>query len=229
MSGLVLSLFPGMDVLGLGFEREGFCVVQGPDVIFGRDVREFHPPAGVFAGVIGGPPCQCFSPIGNVNRARYGDDCVMPDLIPEFRRIIVEADPVWWVMENNIHAYGPFDDGWEESHMVYLDTAWLGEKQNRRRAFWSNLQLPVGVPALVSPDAGSEHTVTSKGGVDWKGSRAKRTPRTLADDLELQGLPPDFLDEAPYTMQAKRKLVGNAVPLPMAVAIAKAVKEAISQ
>jgi site-specific DNA-cytosine methylase len=51
--------------------------------------------------------------------------------------------------------------------------------------------------------------------------------RKLGEMLELQGLPPDFLDEAPFTMHAKRKLVGNAVPLPMARAIAKAVKEAI--
>lgn len=36
---LVLSLFPGADLLGMAFEQEGFCVVQGPDVIFGRDVR----------------------------------------------------------------------------------------------------------------------------------------------------------------------------------------------
>lgn len=27
----VLSLFPGIDVLGLGFEHEGFVVVRGPD------------------------------------------------------------------------------------------------------------------------------------------------------------------------------------------------------
>jgi hypothetical protein len=34
MNGLVLSLFPGIDLLGHGFELEGFCVVRGPDVIY---------------------------------------------------------------------------------------------------------------------------------------------------------------------------------------------------
>ena len=41
----VLSLFPGIDVLGLGFEQEGFIVVRGPDPLWGslHDVRRFHP------------------------------------------------------------------------------------------------------------------------------------------------------------------------------------------
>ena len=30
---LVLSLFPGIDLLGRGFEAEGFCVVRGPDLL----------------------------------------------------------------------------------------------------------------------------------------------------------------------------------------------------
>lgn len=47
---LVLSLFPGIDLLGAAFELEGFTVVRGPDPIFGGDVRAFHPPTGVSAG-----------------------------------------------------------------------------------------------------------------------------------------------------------------------------------
>ncbi len=55
---LILSLFPGIDLLGRAFEETGFCVVRGPDLITGGDIRSFHPPAKQFAGVIGGPPCQ---------------------------------------------------------------------------------------------------------------------------------------------------------------------------
>lgn len=33
---LVLSVCPGLDVLGMGFEVEGFCVVRGGDPIFGQ-------------------------------------------------------------------------------------------------------------------------------------------------------------------------------------------------
>ena len=57
----MLSLFPGLGVLGKAFEKAGWCVVRGPDVIWGGDVRDFNPPPGHFHGVIGGPPCQSFS------------------------------------------------------------------------------------------------------------------------------------------------------------------------
>jgi DNA (cytosine-5)-methyltransferase 1 len=53
---LVLSLFPGIGLLDMAFELEGFCVVRGPDLCCGggRDIKNFHPPAGRFDGVIGG-------------------------------------------------------------------------------------------------------------------------------------------------------------------------------
>ena len=44
--------------------------------------------------------------------------------------------------------------------------------------------------------------------------------------LELQGLPKDLFEHSPLTVQGKRKFVGNAVSLPMARAVAKAVKGA---
>lgn len=42
MQQLVLSLFPGIDLLGRGFEAEGFYVVRGPDLIYGGDIRAFQ-------------------------------------------------------------------------------------------------------------------------------------------------------------------------------------------
>lgn len=61
MSELVLSVYPGVGLLDRGFEEEGYCVVRGPDILWGGDNRRFHPPPGRFDGVIGGPPCQAFS------------------------------------------------------------------------------------------------------------------------------------------------------------------------
>lgn len=219
MSGLVLSLFPGARFFDRAFELEGFCVVAGPDVLFGGDVRDFHPPTGRFDGIIGGPPCQSFSPIGNVNRARYGDDSVMPDLIPEFYRVLNEAAPNWYVMENSPHAHG-------RDFKYTLDNAWLGERQARRRCFWSNLELSIEVPCFGHPNP--ERTVTSKQSVDWRGSRAKEPTRTLEDMLDLQGYPRDYFGEhSPFTMQARRKMVGNGVAMPTGRAIARAVKRAL--
>jgi DNA (cytosine-5)-methyltransferase 1 len=219
---LVLSCFPGIGLLDRAFEEEGFCVVRGPDLLWGGDIRTFHPPAGRFEGVIGGPPCQSFSPIGNVNKARWGEDSVMQDMIPEFARVISEARPAWWVMENSPRAYAPFP----AAHRVDLDTAWLGEAQRRRRAFWSNLRLHLDVPALVGVLAGSERTVCSKT-VDNNGSRAREGERSLSEMLELQGAPAALFEHSPFTLQAKRKMVGNGVPLPMGRAVARAVKKAM--
>jgi DNA (cytosine-5)-methyltransferase 1 len=68
LNQLVLSLFPGIGLLDMAFEAEGFCVVRGPDVLWGGDIRNFHPPRCRFDGVIGGPPCQAFSRLAHMVR-----------------------------------------------------------------------------------------------------------------------------------------------------------------
>ncbi len=80
MSQLVLSLFPGIGLLDMAFEEEGFCIVRGPDVLWGGDIRRFHPPAGQVDGVIGGPPCQRWSRLANIVRAVHGEDSVAPGI-----------------------------------------------------------------------------------------------------------------------------------------------------
>lgn len=40
---LVLSLFSGVGLLDRAFEEEWFTIVRGPDVLWGGDVRSFHP------------------------------------------------------------------------------------------------------------------------------------------------------------------------------------------
>jgi hypothetical protein len=55
-SSLVLSLFPGVGLLDRAFEDEGLCLVRGPDLLWGGDVRRFRPPAGCWWGVIGYVP-----------------------------------------------------------------------------------------------------------------------------------------------------------------------------
>lgn len=102
---LVLSLFPGIGLLDRAFEEEGFCVVRGPDVLWGGDVRCFHPPSGVFDGIIGGPPCQVFSRLRHLNPLAGQNT---GNLIPEFERCVVEASPRWFLMENVPDAPCPF-------------------------------------------------------------------------------------------------------------------------
>jgi hypothetical protein len=45
--------------------------------------------------------------------------------------------------------------------------------------------------------------------------------------LRAQGLPLDFLDDCPLTLEGKRHAIGNGVPLAMGRAVARAVRVAL--
>lgn len=242
---LVLSLFPGIGLLDSAFEAEGFCVVRGPDVLWGGDIKQFHPPGAVFDGVIGGPPCQVFSQFRHINPLagqRHGN------LIPEFERVVSEALPTWFVMENVPGAPEASVDGYGVSSQI-LDNRWLGEVQQRKRriSFGVSRSVPRRLALDVALFESIEYSQSVNSGARSVGvklggsGKVKRTyapnggrhtsgqgPRTtVADMLELQGAPRDLLDESPFTESGKRQIVGNGVPLPMGRAIARAVKRAM--
>jgi DNA (cytosine-5)-methyltransferase 1 len=225
MSGLVLSLFPGIGLLDMAFEEAGFCVVRGPDLLWGGDVRRFHPPAGRFDGVIGGPPCKWWSSASNIAKARGQN--VQPDMIPEFVRCIEEARPTWFIMENVPRAPIPRVPGYQVCvHMV--DANWFGADQRRIRRFTfgtpDGVKLPLVSEALHSVP---KHLTVTTRGQQWDALRQRpRSTASLAtfrDALEAQGLPQDFLADAPFTSRGKWEVVGNGVPLAMGRAVARAV------
>jgi DNA (cytosine-5)-methyltransferase 1 len=240
VSGLVLSLFPGIGLLDMAFEEEGFCVVRGPDVLWGGDIRRFCPPAGKFDGVIGGPPCQAFSRLRFVNPKagqKHGN------LIPEYERVVSEAEPSWFLMENVEDAPIPEVDGYEV-WAGFIRDIWVGGVTNRLRRFSfgtrDGRELPVDTLALHSQEP--EPAAYANGGgravpVALGGSGKVKSTRLrdigyndsngLARALRVQGLPPDFLSEAPFTVAGKNKVVGNGVPLPMGRAVARAVRRAM--
>lgn len=210
---LVLSIFPGIDLLGRAFEEEGFCVARGPDVLWGGDIRGFHPPGGVFEGVIGGPPCKGESNLAALN-GRQGQT-----LVDEFWRVAQEAEPQWWVMEAVVRHEAP--------HVLVLSPRWLGEKQSRRRYFHSNLDLAAFVDVAIFEDPEFKYAVLAAhgGGV---GSVYRRMAKySLEEACELQGLPADFAASLPFTRDQKYEVIGNAVPMSMGRAVARAVKKAI--
>lgn len=217
---LVLSLFPGIGLLDRAFEEEGFCVVRGPDLLWGGDIKTFSPPAGVFDGVIGGPPCPAFSSAANI--ARAAGKRVKPDLIPEFARIVEEAHPAWWVMENVPSAYAP--PGLDCTEICF-DNRWVGGEQHRMRRFWSNLELDVAFNAL-KPAARHPTAAMSI----WKDGRqyGDHTVRRFREVCEWQELPDGF-ELPPFRVRDAIQAVVNGVPLPMGRAIAKAVKRALGQ
>lgn len=298
MNELVLSLFPGIGMLDRAFEEEGFCVVRGPDLLWGGDIRRFHPPAGHFDGVIGGPPCQAFSPLAYLQKhlgrePRYGN------LIPEFERCVLEAAPAWAVMENVPGAPLPDLGAWYRTHSIILNNRWVAEapeqKRERRLTFaarydqpqtasaWKYLDLclfeapliygvlaghaptpghrarhrpaaPRAVlanpnPVTVKLDRGGRQrpsapfAVTARHGgrMSWQpqapgavtssdgGASARMTRYSIAEALELQGLPADFLADAPFTVDGKRRVIANGVPLPMGRAVAKAIRKSLQE
>lgn len=246
MTQLVLSLFPGIGLLDRAFEEEGFCVVRGPDLLWGGDVKRFFPPAGRFDGIIGGSPCQCFSRL--VHIVRHNGYEVGENLVPEFERVIHEAQPSWWVMENVIEAPVPTVPGYLVDPSV-LDNRHLGEVQSRKHRFSfgtrDGRRLHYETAALVNVDydyrvCASEirRTPVKMTGKDGAGViKDKRTrrgslssrgrARKLPEMLELQGLPRDFFDNSPFTMKGKGEMLGNGVPLFMGRCLARAIKKAI--
>lgn len=243
MTGLVLSLFPGIGLLDMAFEAEGFCIVRGPDLLWGGDIKRFHPPTGKFDGVIGGPPCQIFSRMRHIQPlagAKHGN------LIPEFARVVDEASPDWFIMENVPEAPGPAPVGYSIKNQIVRDV-WVGGETSRERRFTFGAKFGARafqVDTLALHNQQPAHAVMASGGmravpVALGGSgKVKSTRRVQAADakteaafkvgVRLQGLPDDFLADAPFTVAGKIKAVGNGVPLPMGRAIAEAVKAALA-
>jgi DNA (cytosine-5)-methyltransferase 1 len=218
---LVLSLFPGIGLLDMAFELEGFCVVRGPDLLWGGDIRSFHPPAGRFDGVIGGPPCPAFSSAANI--ARAAGKRVKPDLIPEFARVVREAAPAWWLMENVEGAYAPFEPDERPSTVSRLDNRWVGGEQHRVRCFWSDIPLRVETVALEHIDRAPTAAMSI-----WKDGRqyGDHTEKRVREVVRLQGLDEGW-DLPGFTVREKLHALVNGVPLPMGRAIAEAVKRAM--
>ncbi len=241
---VILSLFPGIGLLDMAFELEwpDASIVRGPDLLWGGDIRRFHAVPGRFDGVIGGPPCKPFSKMARIAWAR-GIPPRQPNLIPEFERVVEEAQPEWFLMENVPQAPEPHVSGYLVQS-VLLSPHWMGEEQSRLRRFsfgtrdGRSLDLgpyltPIGVPATP------EHAVTcTTGAIKLNGSRRPKSAaslerikaarrRSIERCCELQGLPSSFLHDAPFTVAGKREVIGNGVPLPMGCAIARAIRRAL--
>jgi DNA (cytosine-5)-methyltransferase 1 len=261
VSVLILSIFPGIDLLGRAFEEvwPEACVVRGPDLVFGGDVKRFHVPPRRFDGIIGGPPCQRWSRLRHL--VEHNGNEVAEDLIPEFERLVQEATPEWFLMENVPDAPAPNVPGYLTQRLMIRD-AWVGGETTRLRAFtWGDTQLGDDVtapkfmrrleidwPALHRPDP--EPTVCASGGArpvpvaiggsgrrevtarhvaTRKGASAMgfKTTAYYRDACRLQGLPDNFLADAPFTIAGKILVVGSGVPMAMGRAVARAVKQAV--
>lgn len=183
-----IDLFAGAGGLSLGFEQAGLSVLLAAESdlinvntykqnfpytpalavdlskIDGKTLLDY---AGLSVGdidvVIGGPPCQGFSMIG----ARRSDD-PRNQLIFDFLRIVGEAQPQYFVMENvpglmkgkmtavfeewitvaNRMGYGIIQPVWQ------LNAAQFGVPQNRIRCFAIGYRLGLPSPQVPKPGDG---------------------------------------------------------------------------
>ncbi|MDX8127749.1 DNA cytosine methyltransferase [Methylomonas sp. BW4-1] len=212
-SQLLLSLFPGIDLLGRGFEEEGFSVVRGPDLLFGGDVRGFHVPAGRFDGVIGGPPCPDFSKARRGEPTGYG-----LAMLAEFVRVVNEARPAWWLLENVPGVPDVVIAGYSHQR-IDINARELGLVQNRQRHFQFGHRDGCLITVPRGPKSRQSHPCCTA-------SEGKRPgKRSWPDFCRLQGLP-GAIELPSLTLAARYRAVGNGVPLPMARALAKAVLSA---
>ena len=208
---LVLSIFPGIDLLGTAFEMEGFHVLRGPDPLWGGDVRDFNPPRGVFEGIIGGPPCQDFSA---ARRSRPTGAGVT--MLQEFIRVVEEAEPLWFLMENTPRVPDVTARGYSMQRF-FLDARECGSVQRRHRRFqFGDLAGKV----LVFPPPTPKRRDAAPCCMATEGTKKDR--RSWEDFCELQGLPRSF-DLPGLGVQAAYRAVGNGVPIPMGRTIARAI------
>lgn len=193
-SPLVLSIFPGIDMLGRAFTEQGCCVVRGPDInIDGGDIRDFNPPAKRFDGVIGGSPCQDFSPL-NRNPSENS-----VNMLREYIRVVAEGEPDWFLFENVLQVPEFEIDGYESQRFV-LDLAWFSEWSRKRTFVFGSRS-----GQLINPIIGVTGQVK---GTAVIGS----DERSFKACCEIQGLPASF-DLPFFSLQGKKQAVANGVPL----------------
>ena len=210
---LVLSLFPGIDLLGRGFEAEGFCIVRGPDLLWGGDIRTFTPPARRFEGIIGGSPCQDFSRLRRTPPTGEG-----LELLAEFVRCVEVAEPDWFVLENVPGVPDVRPIGYTVQRIdLRANECGLSQQHLRHFQFGSR-----DGRVLVMPSR-DRAAVTERCAVASEGNQTRR--RSWAAFCAAQGLPE--LDLGALTLAARYQAVGNGVPFPMARLVARAVRDAV--
>lgn len=238
MKYLVLSLFPGIDLFGYAFHKEGFCVVHGPEIEFGWDVRDWLPIANRFDVVIGGPPCQMFSPaLHGHDNSRHGD------LIPEFVRCVAQARPRVFVHENVEKAPIPVVPGYAYDNRM-LDAWEYGAKQHRKRRFtvgylskWSVVRswpfefeapLPVNMrdPDPFPTVMASEHRFSKKDPEPRKAGRKVGRMLTMDEVKDLMGAP-EWPLMPKMKVRSQYEFLGNGVEVNVGRMIARTIKRGL--
>ena len=125
------------------------CADTGSDTRFYREngynvvlvgseigVENYTPPEGVH-GIIANPVCTEFSTARSNGKARNPDEGMF--LVRECQRIISQAKPEWWVIENP--ARGVLRNYLGEPTYEY-EPWWYGSPWTKRTALWGKFNIP---------------------------------------------------------------------------------------
>lgn len=247
----VLSLFPGIGLLDRAFEESRYAVFRRPDVIWGGDIRRFFPPKGAFDGVIGGPPCQDFSSLRRTEPTGNG-----LEMLEQFRRIVSTVEPEWFLCENVARVPDIEIPGYHIQR-IDVDQKWFCDVSRLRHIQFGSrsgrllhIDRQVGhAAAAARHEADSRDLLAASGervlfagefetpgdlvGADEpgrviEGAALASDNRPFEELCRLQGLPEGF-DLPGMKVEAKKRAVGNGVPLPMGLALARAVTTAYAR
>ncbi|MBL1294484.1 MAG: DNA cytosine methyltransferase [Thiotrichales bacterium] len=201
---LVLSLFSGIGLLDRAFKEAGFCVVSAGDLILGQDIRNFKAIANKFDGIIGGSPCQDFSTLKR-DKGTYS-----LEMVDEFMRVVKEAEPSWWLLENVKGVPDVVIDDYSHQR-IDINQGWYSDTSRLRHIqFGSKDDLYLDIPR------------GSMEGVENSCALAS-DDRSFRELCYLQGLEDSF-DLPDFNVAGKKKAVGNGVPLVIGRVLADAVK-----
>lgn len=123
----------------LGSDSRYYQLDDNYEVIkIGKDigVENYHPPKNVY-GIIANPPCTefstaiCFTHKGDLNKGM--------ELVNHCLRIINEANPKWWVLENP--AKGRLKEFLGKPKAVYQPFEY-GSGWTKQTALWGNFNMP---------------------------------------------------------------------------------------
>lgn len=216
---LVLSIFPGVDLLGRAFAAAGYCVVMGPDPLTGGgDIRDFHVPPRKFDGVIGGPPCQGFSTAN-----RFRDDPTHPSvvnsraLLREFVRVVHVSRPAWFLCENVPGVPDIKIPGYEIQRFPVSDAECGGVQIRTRHFQFGHVDGWICRPKRVNHQAKTGRkpvAITTKPVSKWESYALHCRKQGLKNAVSLPG----------WTKDAKFRAIGNAVSMNVGRVVAAAVK-----
>jgi site-specific DNA-cytosine methylase len=230
----VIDLFCGIGGFSEGFKQAGFEIYLAIDnwELALKSHKVNHPDSNHWLVdifyldkipecdvIIGSPPCTDFS----IAKAMQGDRRDPEKgmiLIDKMVDLIRKTKPKYWILEN---VWG-LTDSLKLSH-IKIDCYDFGSKSHRRRAFFGHFPIPQKIQPFNEPYP----TITAQGGGGkwgnvkaWKKMGMKNYALDYNFMLDVMGFPKNYVILGNKT-EVKRQ-IGNAVPPPVAKAIAEAIK-----